>query len=169
MAFAEPPYRAPLVEALDPQAARRLPSLLMGFRWVQWLSALVDRIDLAPRRDARVTRTAQGAAIGTTPIPRGSTPAGRYQLAYYLRVTTVAGVSAEAQLTLTWTIGGQTHTFTGALMNGNTLTTYDQGVVAVWADRNTAISYAVSYVSNPAGALRYALDLTLAAVAEDEV
>lgn len=129
-------------------------------------TALGEDVDAAPARlDSPIALTAQGAAIGTTSI--GTPDAdGLYQIQWHLAITTAAGVSSSAQVTFSWTERTVTKTYVGTLVNGNTTTTHESAPpILIRADAATPITYSVSYASNPAGVMRFALDIVLTQVA----
>ncbi len=120
-------------------------------------------VESAPTGFEPVSLSAQGAAIGTTAIPTdGDLSAGIYRVCWHLRITTAAGVSSQVQITFTWTEGGLTQTYTGTAVNGNTTTTQESAPpILLRLDAASPISYAVTYASNPAGVMRFSLDITL--------
>lgn len=135
-----------------------------------WFRDLRASLDATPSvvPDGTVHLTGKTATIATTPIPTGSLAAGLYRVNYVIRVTTAAGVTSAFTVTITWTRGGVTQTWTGVLKNGNTTTTYESsGPPLIHIDAATPISYAVLYASNPAAAMVYEFDLTLQVVSED--
>lgn len=135
-----------------------------------WFRDLLGAVNATPQTvtGGSISLTGQTAAIGTTPIPTGTLVEGRYSLAWYLQVVTPAGVTSDAQVTVSWTRHGVTQTYVGALKNGNATTTNEpNGPPLIHIDAGTPVSYAVAYNSNPAAAMVYDLDLELALVSAD--
>lgn len=128
--------------------------------WVDWLTfAVLSRVQSTATTLKVVTLTGRAAAIGTTPIPLGVIAAGLYRVATQIGITTPAGVSSSATLTISWTRNGVARSKTFPPITGNTTATADSQVLIVRADANAAISYAVAYASGPAG-MTYELDVS---------
>lgn len=162
MAFSGPaaPSREPLT---DKAGLCRLP-------WLTWFRNVRASLDAAPTQvtGGKVQLTAKTATIGTTPVPTSSLVAGLYRLAYYIAVTTAAGVASDFTVTITWTSGTVTKTWTGVLKNGNTTATYEaSGPPLMHVDAGTPVSYAVLYNSNPAAAMQFEFNLQLELVSAD--
>ena len=68
-------------------------SELIGFKWLQWLNALRDRLNLASKRLITVSLTAQAASIGATAFGFGAQPAGLFRVSWYARITQAATTS----------------------------------------------------------------------------
>lgn len=130
-----------------------------------WTS-LQEDASAAPKRLASPTAlTGQGAAVSTTTLGTPDSD-GLYQVAWHLRITTAAGVSSSAQVTFGWTERGITQSYAGTTVNGNTTTTHESAPpILIRADAATPITYNVSYASNPAGIMKFSLDVVLTAVA----
>lgn len=138
--------------------------------WLTWFRDVRQSLDLAPTQVAggKVQLTGKTAVIATTPIPAGTLAAGLYRVSYFACVTTAAGVSSDFRVTITWTRGAVTKTWTGVLQNGNTTATYESsGPPLIHIDAGTPISYAVAYNSNPAAAMVYEFNLDLSVVSLD--
>jgi hypothetical protein len=108
---------------------------------------------------AKVTPlTLQGASIATTTLLAVAVT-GDYRISTYGRVTTVAGVSSAFTVTVGWTDGGVVLSKTFTIANGNTTSTYDNNTWFVRADSGSNITYSVLYASNPAGVMKFKLDV----------
>lgn len=137
---------------------------------LRWFNDLRTSVDAAAATvpDGKVQLTNQTASIGTTAFPTASLAAGLYALQWYLQVTTPAGVSSSAQVTVSWTSNANTPTKVGATNNGNTATTYESnGVALIHIDAASPVSYAIAYASNPAGAMVYEFNAVLMLVSAD--
>ena len=159
-----PAYEPPMVTDPDTKEQR------FSFRLLRWFESLRTGVNSTPQTvtGGSVALAGKNDAIGTTPIPTGALVAGRYSLAWYLQVVTAAGVSSDAQVTVSWTRHGVTQTYAGAVVNGNTTATNEpDGPPLIHLDAGTPVSYAVAYNSNPANAMVYDLDLELQLVAAD--
>ena len=117
---------------------------------------------------ANVDLTAQSAAITTTTL-YAAPASGIYQISFYSKITTAAGISSVLGGTNGFQIGYTDPTdsttptvtvadlFTNAL-NANTTTTADSGVCVISAKSGTNITYAYDYTS--AGtAMQYKLSI----------
>lgn len=150
--LAPPPYATPLVEA---------PLWTITSQWGKRIQDLFARIEETPPVLANIPLVAQAASIGTTSIPIGAQAAGLFLVLWYLRITTVAGVSSSATVTIGNTDGGVSCTQSGSAVTGNTTSTIQSGAVLVRCDPAIAPTYQVTYASNPASAMQYRLDLVL--------
>ena len=103
----------------------------------------------------------RAAAVATTTMATPILTAGLYRLSWYVRVQVAAGVSSAVQATLGWTDGGVAQTWSGALVNGNLTTSGDADAILVRMDAGGGPTFAASYASNPAGAMRYRLNVVL--------
>lgn len=158
------PWNTPIVQ-LDPQTFKPLPGFTMSKDFGNWFFAsLVQPIANAPQFYPTVALTGQSASIGTTPIPLPSLATGLYRLTYYARITTADAVSSSLTVTLTWTDGGVSPSFSGAAMTGNTTTTAQSGSAMVQIDAASPISYSTTYASNTPAAMQYRLTILVEAV-----
>ena len=133
--------------------------------WANWLQlSLLAPVQSSSQLIGSVTKTAQTAAILTTPIPLASLSSGRYRITWYARVTAAAAMSSSFQVTLGWTETGVAQTFVGALANGNLTTTNQSQSFMAQIDQATALSYAVAYASNPGGAMAFRISLIVESV-----
>lgn len=129
-----------------------------------------------PSEVATVDLTGQNATINTTTlyaVPAGG--AGMYQVNWYAKVTTVAGVSSQlGPLRIDWTDATDSVAQNQAGMpaeiaasvatsnSGNTTSAYLMGFsTVIWAKASTNITYAMTYVSNAAAAMIYELHIKL--------
>ena len=152
----------PIYEALavpEERTPRPFPKLVMSVGWIQYLSGVVTRINTAASRLVHVRLTGQHASIATTGLSLGSVAPGIYRVSYRTRVTTPATVSSSLTVTLSWTEGGVAQSRVGAVLIGNSVTTYDFATIPIRADVSTPISYAVAYASVGATAMVFDLDV----------
>lgn len=130
----------------------------MSQDYQNWFLTLLSKTQAGNTVVGTVNLTGQSASIATTTVPGAAgLSAGQFQVSYYLRVTTVAGVSSSAVLTLTYTNGAVLQTITSATVNGNTTTSTANDVLLVKSDAAAGFSYAVTYASNPATVMKFEL------------
>ncbi len=137
---------------------------LMSFRWLQFMRELTKAVNSNVRVISSVALTAQGASIVTTPFDTPALAAGLYRVTWYQRVTSAAGTSSSLTTTLSWTDGAVACSFSGAAMTGNTTSTVQSQTFMMNIDQSSPISYATTYASNTAGAMKYSLNLELETV-----
>lgn len=158
MAFRDSqPLGAAMVAPTDRKLAKKFPKLLVTGDWADWLLAEQESLNLAPERKDHVRLEGQTAAVATTPFTLDLDP-GVWRILYQVRVTRVAGTSSSFQVTVTWTQGGVVQTFTGALQNGNLLTTREGTDFVIRTDTDTPVSYAVAYASVGAPTMQFEAD-----------
>ena len=159
--FAPAPYSDPIaITKIDGQEHRGF----MPSSWVRYFTDLVNRTSQSFQRLASVTKTGQSASISASSVPIGSVTAGLWQVSYYVRVTQAATTSSSIQVSMTWTDGGTVVTHTGTALTGNTTATHEEWVGQFYVDAATVISYATTYASSGATAMKYQLLITAAAV-----
>src|SRR5258706_415040 len=91
-----PPYLAPITS--DRQAS------FLGPDWIRWLGQLFGAVqNSAQQIGSPVSRSSQGAAIASVPIPLPAIGNGPYRLTGYLQVTSPDGVSSSVGLSFGWT------------------------------------------------------------------
>ena len=139
-------------------------SELIGFKWLQWLNALRDRLNLASKRLITVSLTTQAASIGATAFGFGAQPAGLFRVSWYARITQAATTSSSLTVTVGNTDAAINCTQSGAAITGNTTATVQGSAVFVRADRSNAPTYATTYSSVGGTPMQYRLDLTCEAV-----
>jgi hypothetical protein len=167
MATEAPPYNAPIAVPAERGAGAKLPALRIGKDWFDWLSNLVITLDTKPARRAAAGVTARTSSIATTAIATGTVGPGVWRISYTQRVRTPGTVSSSLTTTISWTAGGVAQTFVGAVMNGNTTTTYQQQTLVIRVDAATAISYDVAYASAGATAMEFDFDVVAEELALD--
>lgn len=150
-----PPYQTPIAEQ---------GLLTMTSVWGRWLLNLITRVQQSAPILKVVSLTTQSASIGTTAIPVGGQAAGLFFVTWYLRITSPAGVSSSATVTIGSTDTGVSCSQSGVALTGNTTSTLQSGTVMVRCDQAITPTYAVLYASNPAGAMNYRLDVVLQGV-----
>ena len=171
MALESPPLYEPVAvsDDLKHPLATRLPTLIMGYEWLRWISTLTSVVDASPSRKVHRRLSGQVAAIGATALAIGSVGAGIWRVSYFARITTPAGVSSSLTVSFGYQTGGVTQSDSGAAIVGNTTATHQFGTLVIRVDADTPISYSTAYASNPAGAMAYSLDVTAEALALDTV
>lgn len=125
-----------------------------------WLFELQGRTESAAEGLDSVSLTNQSAAISATPIVVTQT-AGLFRISWYLRITTAATTSSSATVTIGWTETGVALTKSGPAVTGNTTTTTDSGTFLIRSDAAAALTYAVSYATSGATAMKYRLDVVV--------
>lgn len=96
----------------------------------------------------------QGASITTTALVTAP-GAGLYRVSYYLRKTVADGVSSSLTFTWGWTEGGTPLTASAAALTTDTSSANQQGSILVQSDTSADLTYAVAYVSNTPGQMKY--------------
>lgn len=139
----------------DPQAG------LIADAWIEYFDQLAQTVDTAPTTANTVRLTTQGAAIAATDISDGTLTAGLYRFSYYARITRAASTSSSLTVTLSWTEGAVSPSFSGAAITGNTTTTVQSGSIMIRIDKNSPMTYATAYASVGATSMQYSLELTL--------
>jgi len=126
--------------------------------WIQWFTTLTQTVSQAPAQAALVSLTAQNDAISTT-AAAVSVSAGLYRVTVYARITTPDAISNSLTITIGWTDGGITCSFSGAAMTGILPSTVQSFTFLVQADGATSVTYATAYASNTPNAMVYALSV----------
>lgn len=138
---------------------------LMDAFWVRWLTALLNRANIAPALLGRVSASDQSASISTTAIGTSyALDAGQYRVSYTLNVVRAATTSSSATFTAGWTYNGVSLSQSGAAMTGNTTTTQQNGAFTLNVDAATTVTYAVAYASVGATTMQYDLSVNLEAL-----
>lgn len=127
----------------------------MQKNWLDWLLLkLIPRLTAVGVIKRVVPLTGQSAAIPATSLVQ-VTGAGVYRISRYVQISTIDGVASAVQLTVTYTYLGQTLTIVGANVNGDTLTSRDEGVDTIRTDGGTSITYAFSYASTTPNKMQF--------------
>ena len=134
---------------------------LIAQPWVRWFTGLGEDQDASQTRIGSVALTGQSATLATTAIDAESLSAGLYTVQYYARITTAATTSSSLTVTLSWTDGGVSCSFSGAAITGNTTATTQSELKLVRADATTPISYATTYASDVAAQMQHSLYIVL--------
>jgi hypothetical protein len=130
--------------------------------WVKYFQSQSDLASQAPAVQSNpVSVSTQAASIAATPIPSGTLRAGNYRVSYYARVTRAATVSSTLTVTISWTDGGASCSFSGAAMTGNTTTTVQSGSVFLASDASAPILYSTVYGSVGGTTMQYKLIVAL--------
>lgn len=134
--------------------------------WQRFFSQLQSVITATPTRINLVELETKSASIAATDFSDGSLAAGWYEVKPYSRITTIAGVASSLILTLAWTDKGTSVSHAYTAWTSNIV-----GDIPEWSpllirvDSASPITYATTYVSNPAAAMVYDLGLVLERVA----
>ena len=166
MILESPPFHEDIVVAKDQRQQSKVPALVLNFEWQKWFGSLVGGFVKTPTKEAKVNLTGQAASIGATALPLGSIPAGIYRVSYYVRVTTPDSTSLSLTMTFAFTDRAVSQSQSAAAMTGNTITTLQFGTLIVRVDRNTPVTYAVTYTAGT-GDGRFALDVAIEQLALD--
>lgn len=129
--------------------------------WWKWLLDVKDRLDASAHRDGSVSKTTQGAAIGSTSIALPDANAGRFKVTTYARITRAATTSSSLTVTIEFTDGGVNCEFPGAAMTGNATDTVQSNTYMIDRDAASAIGYKTAYSSTGATPMQYRLEITV--------
>lgn len=103
-----------------------------------------------------VVLTGQNAAIVTKPFPLGTLPGGPYRVSWFLKVVTPDGAGSSATVTIGFTRGGSALTASGAVVNGDTVTTFQTATTGVIEmDAGSPLTYAIAYTSTTPNKMNY--------------
>jgi hypothetical protein len=168
------PYGDPITTPRKPFDGKTLAEVIEYLRkgikgfitdpWSQALDQVEQQVAASPTVFNRFSDRDINAAIATTDLAGAALGGALYKIEHYLAVITPAGVSSSITLTIGWTYNGVLQSFSYAAMNGNLTTTFQSGSAIFRADASTPITYAISYASNPAGAMHYSADIVLSRV-----
>ena len=120
---------------------------LVSTSWNEWFGLLSGQVNTSVFVQNSVSLEAQAASIAATDFTGGSLTGGLYFLAYYSQVTQAASVSSSLQVTLGWTTGGNTLSFAGTILTGNTITTGTSQIIMVPIDAGSPVTFSVAYAS----------------------
>lgn len=136
----------------------------MSVPWSDWFNfSLMPAVQSTAQTRSAVSAVSQSAALGLT--TQYLTPTkGLYRIGYYAQITTPASINSSLQITIGWLSGAVPQTLVEPAMTGNTIITYQSGVVMVVADANSTITTQTAYASNAAG-MAYRLDVAVELVA----
>jgi len=137
----------------------------MPLSWIQYFTAIVQSVSLAPARLQQISKVTQGASIPTTPLNLGVLSAGNYRVSYYLQITRAASVSSSLTFTLGWTSQTVAISSSGTALTGNTTTTFQQATIFIYSDGRSAINYGIAYASVGGTSMQYFATVVLEAVA----
>ncbi len=122
-------------------------------RWFEeTLNARLQASPVVPEQAVILTGNTDSIA-GT--ISTGSIGNGFYRVSVFLVVIIPAGVASSWTLTITWTYKGIAQSKVFAIVNTNTIATYEFETLVFLADGGTPVAFAVAYTSNPANAMSY--------------
>ena len=147
---------APLMDAV----VNRVNGLLSP-PWQEWFARLPTTLHSIPNIVNVTELTEQNTSLSATDFSLAVLPAGLYRVSYLARITTAAGVSSSLTVALAWTDAGVAKALTGAAITANTTATYQSADVLIYVDAGTDVTYATTYASNAASAMKYGLALTL--------
>ena len=129
--------------------------------WLDYFTNQSKLLEQVPARIQTVALTAQAASVAAFDITDGALSPGLYQVTWYARITTAAGINSSLTVTVDWTDGGVSPSFSGAAMTGNTTTTVQSETFMINIDANSPIRLATTYASAGAPAMDYAVYLVL--------
>jgi hypothetical protein len=133
-------------------------------RWVQWLLAIVNAIQVTISNVGSVALTTQAASVATVAVPTPTLAGGLYRLSYSARITRAATTSSSLTVGLAWTDGGVSCSQAFAAMTGNTTATVQSGSAVVSIDATTTARYQTTYASVGATAMQYRLTVLVEAL-----
>ena len=126
----------------------------------RWEGLLRDLIAVPSWVRGAERSSLQAALSPVTLVPSEPRSETLYRLSYYVRVVQAATVSSSLQVTITWTDGGVTQTYTGALLTGNTTTTLEQQTeLLIQVDPDTPVEVSTSYASVGADPMEYDVEV----------
>jgi hypothetical protein len=134
---------------------------LLSPKWQDWFVYLSPTLHSIPNIVNVTELTEQNTSLSATDFSLAVLPAGLYRVSYLARITTAAGVSSSLTVAITWTDGGVAKALTGAAITGNTTATYQSADVLIMVDAGTDVTYATTYASNAASAMKYGLAVFL--------
>lgn len=116
------------------------------------VSLIVDPISAIGQNAAVVTTNAYAAAIG-----------GLYRVSYYIRKTTVDGVSSSLAFTYGWTESGLPLTEVVAVgtLAADSTSAEQSGSKVMRIDDASALTFAIAYASNTPGQMHFRYDVTV--------
>lgn len=129
--------------------------------WIDYFTDQGLAVSEAARLQTTVTLTAQGASVAATDMTDGTFSAGFYRVSYYARITQAATTSSSLTVTIDWTEGGVSPSFSGAAMTGNTVTTVQSETQMLYIDALSPIRYSTAYASVGGTPMQYSLRLVL--------
>ena len=151
----EPPYAAPMIDAL--KRAERV--------WLKWFQLVQRAANIAPLVLGTVSLSGQNASIAATSVAtNGALVGGLYRVSIYARVTTAAGVSSSLAPFVTYVENGIVKTQTGAALTANSTAVPGSWPFLVNIDPATVIKYGFTYASNAAGAMVYGSSIAVESV-----
>lgn len=123
--------------------------------WGNAFRELQKRLFATAKVVAQVLLDHQQASIVTANLLLTNLAGGAYRVQYHTKIQVVDGVASSVTVTIGWTQDGNACAFSGAVLNGNTANTQQQRTFPIVIDANTDITYAVAYVSNTPGQMKY--------------
>jgi hypothetical protein len=151
-----PPFKSALVDR-----GGRMPNT-----WVKFFVNLTRRAMASPEPIGAVSVTAQAASLAATSVTTPILTAGRYQIAYYARVTQAATTSSSLSVTIRHTDGGVDVDQTTAAATGNTTGTVLSGTFIASVDASTTLKYLTTYASVGGTPMQYRLSLLVSSLSE---
>lgn len=148
-------------ETFDPKSPR---TWVFTWELIQYFLQRQTQIDTSPQALRRVSLTNQQASIALKPIPLPSLAAGLYRITSFLHVTQAADTSSHATLSIGFTASGATCSVSGAVMNGNTVTTVQTNTWLLKIDGATALTYQIDYASAAVTPMTFDLELLVESI-----
>lgn len=134
---------------------------LIGPAWVDFMTRVTNVLNKVPVRINSVQLVNQNATISPTDFSGGTLNAGLYRVTYYARITQAAGVSSSLTVTLDWTDGGVSQSFSGAAITGNTTQTYQTDSLLIRSDQISPVRYSTTYASAGVPEMRFSLFVSI--------
>lgn len=148
-----PPSSTPINEP-DPNPQSKWRPLFIASKWLTWFQ---DSVQFQVERASQLLLTKlvkdQTASIASTPFTLGTISAGHYEVIFYARITTAAGVSGSVIPTIAWTENGVSCTHDFATLAQPSVTASEP--FTFYSDAASPISYSTTYASNPAATMVY--------------
>lgn len=158
------PVQTPIAQGKRPRFGPRQQDPQEGLctqPWVEYFNSLVLTQSASPVRIDSVSLSAQGASIAATDMASVPLAAGIYRVSYYVRITQAATTSSSLTVTLDWTDGGVSPSFSGAAITGNTTTTFQSETQLIAIDSVSPVRYSTTYASVGGTPMLYKLEITL--------
>lgn len=151
-----PPTRVPPLDGLPNAFARE---------WRNYLQSLQTVGQASPQILQETSKTAQTAAIATTPLALPAVSSGFYRVSVYQLITAAAVTSSSLQVTISWTDQTLAVARTLTAITSNLLAASDGTSFPIHLDNASPITYSVAYASNGAGQMTYNLGILVEAMA----
>lgn len=125
--------------------------------FIDWVTSLTGDVDASPARLGTVAIETQSASVGSTAIPLGALSGGYYRVTTFARITRAATSSSSLTVTIGFTSGGVSCTFSTTALTGNTTATVQSHTWLLLVDASTPVTYSTTYASSGATTMEYQL------------